>query len=136
MIELDGLDEEALVALLDDLAMRRRNVAFAGAKVMSKGGMGVIDSPQHVGPRVGFREIALQGATYSIPGEDHARNCCPHFATGRIEQGAYDVVWQGRPVVMVGHKGSHWPSCNAKRAAAVVVEGWKVAFWSGRDYGL
>jgi hypothetical protein len=136
MIELDGMTEEELVALLDDLALRKRNVAFAGGKVLSKGGMGTLAFPFHFGPVVGHREIATVGVGYSIPGEDHGQPCCPHMCSGTIEQGAQDVVFQGRPVVMVGHKGSHWPSCGAKRAPAVVVEGWKVAYWSGRDYGL
>lgn len=137
MIELDGRDEEEIRLIIDDFAARGRNVAFAGSKVKAAGGsMGTIVFPLAEGPEVGARRIALVGAAYTVPGEHNGGNCCPHFCSGWIEEGAPDLVWQGRPVVMVGHRGSHWPSCGSRRAPAVVVEGWKIAYWSGRDTGL
>jgi hypothetical protein len=136
MIELDGMSEEALRLLFDDLAMKRRYVAFAGGKVMSKGGMGTLVTPFRFGPVVGNREVATVGVGYTIPGETHGNGCCPHFCTGVMFEGARDIVYRKRPVVMVGHKGGHWPICGGARGQAVVVEGWKLAYWTGRDYGL
>lgn len=136
MIELDGRTEEELIDILDDLAMRRRNVAFAGSKIKALGGMGTINTPLRFGPEVRGRMIATVGAPYTVPGDDHGNPCCPHYCIGTLTEGARDVLFQGQPVVMVGHRGTHQHICNSGQAPAVVVEGWKVAYWDSKDYGL
>ena len=136
MIELDGRDEAEIFAIATELAVRGRSIATAGSKVLSHGGIGNLSFPLPPAPMLAGRHIALQGAGYAIPGDTYGKACCPHYCTGTIAEGAADVVFQGRPVVMVGHRGSHWHVCDGQHAPAVVVEGWNRPYQPWKDYGL
>ncbi|MCO6381179.1 MAG: hypothetical protein JXQ91_19385 [Vannielia sp.] len=123
MIDLKGMFEEEIGLLLEWLARRNVYVAFEGAQVVSEGGIGHIAVPLHFGPSYQGRRIATVGAPYRIPKVDLGNACCPHFVTGEIEVGDGDIVYDGVPVVMVGHTGKHWPGCGT--AQVFVTEGWR-----------
>lgn len=123
MIDLDGMDEEALDAVFLELFFNQRYPAFAGSRVRSEGGWGQINVPQLFGPMYKGQRVACVGAEYRVIGMDLGNDCCSHFVHGKIITGAHDLCFQGVPLVMVGSRGKHTGGCGT--GTVVVTEGWR-----------